>query len=392
MRFTSTVFSGLLKAIDRRQFAAAVDRHQGDRYAKTLSSWEHLVALLYGQLRVADSLRAIETGFNAERHQHYHLNVRPIARSTLADANVRRAPEMFQDVLGDLVGRLARGSRKAVKFALQMIDSTPVPLRDQFACATYNGRIKGLKLHVLFDHALSAPLRTDITASTINDVSFRHQIALEAGVTYVFDRGYCDYAWWRQIHMAQAFFVTRPKANAVWRTHHRRAIDRAGAQPDDGFRLLSDVEATVDSAGHKPKKLTTPVRLIKLKRMCGKTMTLVTNDMTRSAREIALAYKARWGIELFFKWVKQNLNLKTFLGRSENAVRIQIIVAMIAFVLIALARTAARTTLSAQRFRQLVAAHLSSRRCLQNLEKPPPINASKPSPNHPNQLAFPGFP
>jgi putative transposase len=388
MQYSPTVFSGLLKAINRRQFQAIVARHRGDRYTKSLSSWEHLVALIFGQLSGADSLRAIETGFNAQSHQHYHLGARRVARSTLADANERRAPAIFTDLLAQLIGQLGRKHRKDVAFAMQMIDSTPIPLGDRFGCAAFNGRIHGLKLHVLFNPDTPSPLHTDITPANVNDVSFVGQVPLEPGMTYVFDKGYCNYAWWASIHNAGAFFVTRPKSNAVWAKLNQRDVPASDTSKQDGFTVLADNEVVCQSKGNKTRKLSIPLRLITIARSEGGVLTLITNDMTRSARDIALCYKARWSIELFFKWVKQNLNLSKFLGRSENAVRTQIIIAMITFVLIQIARLTTKTHHSAQRFRQLIAGLLASRRHLAALEKPPPINPAKTKHHNPNQLTL----
>jgi putative transposase len=380
MHFSPTVFSSLLKPINRRQFDASVAHHKGDAYAKRLSSWEHLVALVYAQVSGADSLRAISTGFNAQSHQHYHLGARPVARATLSDANARRSPAIFTDLLGQLIAQLGKKARKDADFAMRMIDSTPIPLGKRFACAAHNGRINGLKLHVLFDPETPSPLHTDITPANVNDVSFRDQVSLEAGITYVFDKGYCHYAWWSDIHAAGAFFVTRPKANAGWTIVATRPVTSSQTSKDDGFVVLADHDVVSASQGPKARKFTIPMRLITIKRADGNTLTLITNDKSRPARDIALCYKARWSIELFFKWIKQNLNLSRFIGRSENAVRLQIIVAMIAFVLIQIARKAIQAPLTTQRFRQLIAAFLPTRRSLYDLEKPPPINPTKHQP------------
>lgn len=390
MPFVNTVFSSLLKPINRRQFDASVACHKGDAYAKKLSSWDHMITLVFAQVSGADSLRAISTGFNAQSHQHYHLGARPVARSTLADANGRRSPAIFTDLLAQLIAQLGRKARKDADFAMRMIDSTPIPLGERFACSAHNGRIHGLKLHVLFDPETPSPLHTNITPANVNDVSFRDQIALEKGITYVFDKGYCDYAWWSQIHATGAFFVTRTKKNANWSNVVTRVIDESQNTKDDGFVVLTDHDVTIASKGNQAKKLTLAPRLITVKRTDGQVLTLITNDKSRSARDIALCYKARWAIELFFKWVKQNLNLSRFIGRSENAVRLQIIVAMIAFVLIVIARKTTQTPLSAQRFRQLIAAFLPTRRNLNQLQLPPPINPAKPY-KCPNQLTLKGI-
>ena len=293
MQYVSTVFSSLLKAINRRQFQGIVARHGGDRYTKSLTSWEHLVALIYGQLSGAVSLRAIETGFNAQCHQHYHLNAGRIARSTLADANQKRCPAIFSDLLSSLIAQMGRKHRKNAAFALQMIDSTPIPLGDRFECAAFNGRIKGLKLHVLYDPTAPCPLHTDITAANINDVSFRDQVSLEAGVTYVFDKGYCDYAWWTQIHAREAFFVTRPKTNVTWAITASRSVEPSTTSKEDSFVILTDHDVLPASKGSTAKKLTFSPRIITIRRANGQELSLITNDKTRAARDIALCYKAR---------------------------------------------------------------------------------------------------
>ena len=343
--------------------------------------------MVYGQLSGAQSLRALESSFNAQVHQHYHLNTKPIARSTLADANERRPVGIFTDVLADLIAGLGRKTRKDVRFAMQMIDSTPIPLGEQFGWRTCSNRIKGLKLHVVFDPDTPSPLHTDITAANVNDVAFRDQVALEAGVTYVFDRGYYEFGWWTDIHAAEAFFVTRTKSHSKWQETKARHIPKSNTTKDDGFIILTDHDVLPASKSHKPQKLTCPVRIITLRRDNGKVLTLITNDKTRSARDIALCYKQRWSIELFFKWVKQNLNLSRLLGRSENAVKIQITIAMIAFVLIQLARQIAPKHLSSQRFLELVSAMLGTRRNIATIEKPPPINPNKRQ-SDPNQTIF----
>ena len=387
MHYQATVFSALLKGVNRRRFQASVSAHKGDRYIKTLSSWDHFVAMLYGQLSGAKSLRGLESGHNANAHHHYHLNTKPIARSTLGDANASRPVGIFTDVLADVIAGLGRKARKEARASMAMIDSTPIPLGDRFDCRASNGRIKGMKLHVVFDPDTPSPLHTDITPANVNDVSFRNQVKLEAGITYVFDKGYYDFGWWRDIDKKGAFFVTRSKIHSKWETITARAVPTSSRQTakDDGFTILSDHDVMATSKSHKPQKLTCPVRLVTLKRDNNQVLTLITNDKTRTAREIALCYKKRWSIELFFKWVKQNLNLSRFLGRSENAVKIQITIAMIAFVLIQLARQTSKTQLSSQRFIQLLPAMLATRRNIATLEKPPPNNPHKRQ-TDPNQL------
>jgi IS4 transposase len=383
MRFTPNILTGLLKGIDRRAFKASVERHDGDAYVKSFGSWEHLVSLIYAQVSGADSLRAVATGFNAQSPHHYHLGCGKVARSTLADANARRPPAVFAELFGWLAAGLGRKARAEAAQALRLIDSTPVPLSDLFECAASNGRIKGLKLHVLHDLEAGCPMACEITPANVNDIGFGRRLSLEEGVTYVFDKAYCHFGWWTTIDQAKAFFVTRPKTNMRWKTLKKRP---AAEVQGDGFRIVADREVKLASKGDS--KLPVFLRRITVKRDNGDVFDVISNDKLRSARDIAACYKARWQIELLFKWIKQNLNIKKFMALNENAIRLQILTAMIAFVLLQIARTASKTQLSPRRFAELVAAFLFTRRSIANIEKPPPINPSKAKPPNPAQLAF----
>jgi putative transposase len=384
MQYRVSIFGELLKLIDRRQFAAIVDRHAGDAYDKSFDSWSHLVCLVGAQLSGAGSLRALQAAWQANAHHHYHLGVGQLRRSTLSDANQRRPPAVFGDLFSLLVGlangRLRREGRQMVR----LIDATPIPLAMLADWAQWNGRIRGLKLHVVYDPIADLPERLSITA-TVNDITFGRQVPIEPGVTYVFDKAYCHYGWWTAIHQAKAYFVTRRKTNAhlrvvCWRSRHR--ADR------EGFTILSDAE--VKLARPRRAKLDVPLRRIRLRRHAdGKILELLTNDMTRSAGAIAALYKQRWQIELLFRWIKQHLNIRRFLGRSENAIRLQILAAMIAFLLLRIAARLHRITLTPIRFAQLVGHALFVRKPIDRIDRPPDVHPSRPRPNpNPNQLCF----
>jgi putative transposase len=383
MRFTSSIMTSLLKGIDRRAFQAMVGRHEGDAYVKRFTSWEHLVSLVYAQLSGASSLRAVETGFNAQSPHHYHLGCGKLARSTLSDANARRSPAIFADLFGQLAAGLGRKVRQEAQATLHLIDSTPVRLGDLFDCVASNGRIKGLKLHVVHDLAASCPMACEITPANVNDIGFGRGLPLEAGVTYVFDKAYCHFGWWTKIDREGAFFVTRPKTNMRWKTRKKRPVSEAQG---DGFTVIADREVKLASKGDS--KLPIFLRRITVKREDGKRFDLLTNDKDRSAVAVAACYKARWQIELLFKWIKQNLNLKKFMALNENAIRLQILAAMIAFVLLHIARQMSKTRLSPRRFAELVATFLFARRDIAAIEKPPPIHPSKAKPADPAQLVF----
>src|ERR1700756_5183239 len=319
MRFTPSIFGKLLEPIRRRQFDTLVARHAGDAYVKSFTSWNHLLALVYAQFCAAVSLRGLEAGWNANRQHHYHLGSGPLVRSTLADANKRRPVALFAEIFSRLASQLDRQTRRDGTAMVKLIDSTPIPLGKLCDWAKSNGRIRGLKMHVVFDPKADCPSILDITDANVNDAQIGRTIAIEPGATYVFDKGYCHYGWWTAIAEEGAVFVTRPK---------------------------------------------TTMRL-----------------------DIAALYKARWQIELLFRWIKQHLRIRRFLGNNDNAIRLQIFAAMIAYALLRIAARRHCVKLSILRFTDLVARCLFERRHLGAIEKPPPVNPSRPQcPNSAHQL------
>lgn len=384
MRYLDSIFGSLLKPIDRRTFQAAVERHDGDAYDKAFKSWDHLVTLIYAQLSSVDTLRGLETAFNANAQAHYHLGVGAIARATLSDANARRPTAPFAETFARLAAQADRQSRQEGAAMVSLIDSSPVPLGKLCKWPTWNGRIRGLKLHVVYDPAADVPRCVEITPANVNDVEIGRRTPLARGATYVFDKGYCHFGWWQKINDAGAFFVTRAKKNLRLRALAWRL--RAPAT-GDGFTVLDDADVVYVSKGNA--RLPIPLRRIRVRREKGGIITLITNDRTRHAVEIAALYKSRWQIELLFRWIKQHLRLRKFLGNNENAIRLQILAAMIAYLLLRIAARLHRITMPALRFAELVGQRLFLRRPIADIDKPPPCNPSHPQPRTcPNQLEF----
>jgi putative transposase len=372
MPHLDSIFASLLKPLDRRSFRASAERHGSDAYCKSFDSWKHMLALIYAQLSGASSLRALEAGWNANAHHHYHLGGAALARSTLGDANKRRPPAVLLDAFAMLSGQLDRTSRAAGKDMVRLIDSTPVPLGLLCKFAAWNGRIRGLKMHLVYDPKADRPCTFEITPANVNDIEIGRTTKLEPGATYVFDKAYCHYGWWTSFKDAKAFFVTRPKSSAKWRIIKEHPLAEVRG---DGFEVLSDRAVALASKGDS--KLPIGLRLIEVRRDDGKPITVLTNDMKRPAVEIAALYKARWQIELFFRWIKQHLKIKSFLGKNENAIRLQIIAAMIAFALLRIAARLHRSTLQPLRFAQIVGASLFLRKPLAQVDKPPTVNPAK---------------
>lgn len=332
--YSDTRFGDLLKAFPRSLFNRLVRQHQSDKHAKGFSSWDHLVAMIFAQVSGTHSLRQLEAGFNTQESAHYHLGTRPIRKSTLSDANNQRHADLFRDVCMALLQQVHRKYRQDAAEFLYLMDSTPIPLKGygyDWTQGKHTHRTHGLKVHIQLAAAQALPVDAQVAYANKNDIELGRETVLEKGATYVFDKGYYDYNWWYKIHQAGAVFVTRIKENAAIKTV------RSLGTPQ-GSDVVSDDVITLKNkhpGGHRVNHYYGhELRKVVIRRPDhDKDIVLVTNDFNRSAQAIGDLYKSRWGIELFFKWLKQNLRIKRFLGRSENAVRIQIFTALIAYLL-----------------------------------------------------------
>lgn len=372
MRFAPTIFSKFIAPIDRRHFTTIVARHGGDARFETLLSWDHLLVLVFAQMARITGLRGLEGTWNANRQHHYHLGSTTIARSTVSDAGKIRPVQVFTDTFAWLAGFLDRTVRRDGKDMLCVIDSTPIPLGKLCDWAKSNGRFRGLKAHVAFDPHSDCPRLIDITAANVNDAEIGRTVSIQALTTYVFDKGYCHYGWWRAIDAANAFFVTRPKDTMGLSVVAQRPLLDAQA---DGCTILEDAEVRLSSKGDS--KLPMRLRRVTLRRDNGQVIKLITNDMSRSALAIAALYRARWQIELLFRWIKQHLCLDKFMANNVNAIKLQIVAAMIAYALLRIAANDHRVELQILRFGELVAQCLFERRDMAAIDKPPPVNPSK---------------
>ena len=384
MHFTPSIFGKLLEPINRRQFQAIVERHDGDAYVKCFTSWDHLVALVFAQLCASTSLRGLEASWNANSQHHYHLGSGPLVRSTLSDANRRRPVAIFAETFALVAGQLDRNTRREGTAMVRLIDSTPIPLGKLYDWAKSNGRIRGMKMHVVYDPGTDHPRILDITDANVNDAQIGRMIVLEAGAIYVFDKGYCHYGWWAAIAAAQSIFVTRPKTNMALKLVSDRPIKDAKG---DGFTVLEDAEVSL--ASKSDSKLPIRLRRLIVQRQEGDTITLLTNDLERSAVDIAQLYKGRWQIELLFRWIKQHLKIRKFLGYNDNAIRLQLFAAMIAYALLRIAARACRIAIPILRFTELVMQCLFERRRIDAIDRPPPINPSRRKDRtSPDQIGF----
>ncbi len=369
MRHQNIVFHGLLKPIPWAVFDDLVDQHGADRDNRAIRCKTHLIAMLLAQCCGARGLREIEANLKSHASKLYHLGGCQVSKSTLATANhSRAAAEVFGGLLSVLMQQLQAGYRRKVRDCVRLIDSTSVRLSALSGhWATFSTGVCGAKAHIIYDPDADQPLYLMVTPANVNDITAAKQMPIEAGATYVFDLGYYDYGWWALLDQASCRIVTRLKGNTSFAMVEERPVPA-------GTSILSD------RTGHLPKRLAASrcnpisklVREIKVMIETGKVLRIFTNDLEASAQDIADLYRRRWAIELFFRWVKQTLKIGHFFGTSETAVRIQITVALIAFLLLRLAHDANKIVKSPLAFARLIKTNLMQRRTLGELLKPPP--------------------
>ena len=384
MKYQDSVFNQLLKVVPGYQLERLIQKHNGDFRVRKLGCREQFLALLYAQLTGRRSLRDLELNFNANRHQFYHLGCRePIRRSTLADANNNRPVALFEELFQWLVAKGLSGKKKAEANRLvSLLDASTVVLnKTRFGWATGHQGKSGIKIHTVYDLDAEIPTYFEITPARHSDLSTAKTLTFESGRTYVYDRGYYDFQFWRDLDEAGCCFVTRLKKNSPTQVQRKRRVFKKDPE------ILSDNEVLLNKRMARSRKNPYDKALREITvQIEGKQdpMRIITNDLTSKARDIADLYKKRWQIELFFKWIKQHLKIKTFLGTSENAVKIQVLVAMMAFIILRLLNTQLPfRDIPIIVLSRLAETNLMRRISLLELLVPPP---SKPPPIRQNSL------
>lgn len=379
MRHQNSVFHSVLKHVPWAEFDRLVGIHGADARVRRLTTKSQLTALLYGQLSGAASLREIVTGLESHAARLYHLGAAPVRRSTLSEANMSRPHAVFGELLGAMLKQVNRGLRRKLAETTYLIDATGVRLSELSAgWARFSSGVCGAKVHVIYDADADCPIYAAVSAAKVNDITVAQQMPIEPGATYVFDLGYYDYTWWAKLDAAQCRIVTRFKANTPLEPVKQLPVP-------EGSNILSDRIGFLPPRQAKSRRnpMQDAVREVRVVSETGKVLRILSNDLDAGAQEIAELYKRRWAIELFFRWIKQTLRITRFLGTSENAVRIQIAVALIAFLLLRLAQAAYKTVESPLAFARLVRANLMHRRRIDRL--------LQLEPEHPidfNQLAL----
>jgi IS4 transposase len=368
MRHHNTVFHGILKLVPWRVMDRLVERYQTDKRVRRLSTQNQFIAMLYAQLSDAQSLRAIEASFDSHATRLYHLGASELSRSTLADANAKRSCAVFTGLLSELMGRCERSLASKVAEAVYLVDSTAFRLNSlSSAWARFSPGVNGAKLHIVYNPDSERPSFAALTPANINDITVAKAMPIRPGATYVFDLAYYDYGWWADLDAAGCRLVTRLKANTPLSVTAKNDVPKGSSVLSDRIGLLPARQAK-----SRKNPFQDPVREIKVRTETGKVLRIVTNDLDAPADEIADLYKRRWQIELFFRWIKHTLKIRHFFGTSENAIRIQIAIALIAFLLLRSAHILQSSVKSLLTFTRLLAQNLMQRRRIDHLLDPPP--------------------
>jgi len=333
-----TIFAELMSHVSPRQFRTCVDRYDGDYKASRFSCWEQYLCMAFAQRTYRESLRDIEACLRAVQPKLYHVGIRTrVARSTLADANEMRDWRIYADFAQGLI-RTARtlyaDEPMAVNLAdtVYALDATIIDLcLSVFPWAHYRRRDAAIKLHTLVDLRGVIPTVVQITEGTCADVTALDTLVLEAGAIYLMDRGYVDFARLYRFVEEAAFFVTRTKTGIRFTRRSSRPVEFSTGLVSDHVVVLT----TKESRARYPQ----PLRRVRyVDPDTKKVLVFLTNNFTLPAITIAQLYKARWQVELFFKWIKQHLRIKAFYDTSENAVKTQIWIALSVYVLVAIVR------------------------------------------------------
>lgn len=328
----------LLDPLSRHEFNACVNRYDGDRRVRAFSCWDQFLVMLFAQLTYRDSLRDTEVCLRAWPRQLYHLGLRgSVARSTIADANESRSWRIWADLAMILIARarkLYAGEAVAgrLKAAVYALDTTTIDLcLALFPWARFRRHKGAIKLHTLLDLRGNIPCFIEVSDGSVHEVNTLDLLPIEAGAYYMMDRAFVDFARLHQMTLAQARFVTRAKQNMDYRVTESRPIDRSrGLRTDQTIRLRGPRSRELYPPPLRRVSFTDP--------LTGNTLVFLTNDFTLAASTICKLYKSRWQVELFFKWIKQYLRIKSFFGQSPNAVKTQIWIAVCAYVLVAIAK------------------------------------------------------
>ena len=331
------VFAQITEFLPKRVFDIIVEKYSGDKGIRFFSCWNQLLCMIFGQHTNRDSLRDLIVTIDAHSRKTYHLGFgKNVTRSNLSKANENRNSKIFEEFayhLIDLAQNKLQNDDFEIKGKVYAFDSTTIDLcLNVFWWAKFRKAKGGIKMHTLFDVTTQIPAFIHITTATVNDVNAMDVIPYESGAYYIFDRGYVDFYRLYRITLLSAYFVIRARSNLQFKRIYSQKVDKDSGVLSDQIGKLTGFYVSKDYPG----------KLRKVKyydREMNRTFVFLTNNMALTAQEIAFLYKNRWQIELFFKWIKQHLKIKSFWGTSENAVRIQIYSAITTYCLVAILKS-----------------------------------------------------
>lgn len=328
------IFAQMVEFLPQRVFDNFVSKYRGNKYVKHFSCWNQLLVMMFGQLTRRDSLRDLIVAIDAHSQKCYHLGFgKTVTRSNLSKANEKRDSKIFEDYAYYLIN-IARQRRCNNDFEIQgkvyAFDSSTIDLcLNVFWWANFRKAKAGIKLHTLYDITTQIPAFIHITNATVNDMNAMDVIPYESGAYYIFDRGYVDFERLYNITKHTAYFVIRAKKNLQFHCSQMKEVDERNGVMSDQIGKLTGFYI----AKYYPQEIR---KVVYYDKETNRTFVYLTNNMELIPEQIALLYKNRWQVELFFKWIKQHLKVKTFWGTTENAVRIQIYCAIISYCLVAI--------------------------------------------------------
>ncbi len=378
MAHYNTVFSQLLKLIPRHEFETLAKQHHSGRSFRSASRWSQFVTMAMGQLSGRNSLRDIVENTSAQAHRLYHLGSARLSRSNLSRINENKPYALYEALFDKLLGRcqgVVPGHQFRFKNPLYSLDASTIDLcLSVFPWAKFRTTKGAVKLHVGLNHAGYLPEFVTLTEGRKHDVTVGRILKFPKGSIVVMDKAYNDYTWYKQLTDNGIFFVTRLKANAKYRVIERREVlQNKGLTSDQTIEFMGLQIA---------KKCPVQLRRIGYRDpTTGKHYVFLTNNFKLAARTIADIYKARWQVELFFKWIKQNLKIKSFVGTSKNAVMTQIWIALCMYLLLAFLKFQSKLTKSMQQILRLLQLNLFEKRDMLALLRgdPPPDRVADPN-------------
>jgi len=368
MAYHNSVLSQLLRLVPRLEFEKQANRCDGRRRSDALSRWSQFVALMIGQLGGRRSLRDIEATARSQGQHRYHLGSQSISRSALGRANKQLDYRFYEGLFQNLYQRCMSNRRKhgfRFKNKLFSLDASLIDVSMKvFPWVNFGRKKSAFKLHLGLDHDGLIPAFACVTQGKVSDMVQARQLALPKGSVVVFDKGYNCYRWHNTLTEQGIFFVSRIRGNAKYRVLKRHALKGCSGVTSD-----QTIEYT---ATRKDGGKLKPIRRIGYRDPeTGKHYVFISNQFSWSANTIADIYKQRWQVELFFKWIKQNLKIKAFLGNTENAVMTQIMAALCAYLLLAFLKFQSKIDKSLQQIIRLLQLNLFTRRSLLDLLQPP---------------------